>query len=186
MANFNIAFLPTMAREGGYSNHPKDRGGETFRGITRKNFPFWPGWHKIDAVTQDARDSLKDDPELMQLAAKFYRQTFWDQLGLDQVESQAIACELFDSSVMVGAPRAAFWLQRTVNLLSRPKIVEDGRIGPRTIGAVNLLSDTLGEGPLMKTLNGLQFEYFHSIVNRDPIQEVFFKGWLTRVWEVRS
>jgi lysozyme family protein len=184
MANFNSAFLYTMAREGGYSNHPKDKGGETFRGITRNNFPFWPGWQKIDTVTREARDSLKDDPELMQLAAQFYKQTFWDQLNLDQVESHTIAAELFDSAVNVGSARVAHWLQHAVNLLSSPKLVQDGRIGPRTIGAVNLLIDTLGEGPLLKTLNGLQFEHYHAIVSRDPGQDVFFKGWLTRVWEI--
>ena len=37
-----------MEHEGGYVDDRDDRGGETYRGISRNNFPDWKGWKKID------------------------------------------------------------------------------------------------------------------------------------------
>jgi len=185
MAEFKSAFLHTMSREGGYSNNPADRGGETFRGIARNFHPDWPGWSVIDAIHVDTRDGYKGDPELTKLVADFYRGSFWNPLRLTEIDSQVIANELFDSAVNAGVGAAARWLQRAVNLLSQPDISVDGKVGSKTIGAVNLLISTVGEGPLLKTLNILQGMHYLEIVERSPSQEVFFKGWLTRVWEVR-
>jgi len=186
MAEFMSAFMHTMAREGGYSNHPADRGGETFRGISRKHHPDWSGWSLLDQYPTDLRDMLKDSQELMTRVADFYRTEFWAPLRLSKIASQVIANELFDSAVNCGVGTVGRWLQQAVNLLSNPDILVDGQVGSKTIGAVNLVIDVVGEGPLLKTLNGLQFEHYHSIVDRDASQEVFFKGWLTRVWEIHS
>ena len=41
MAEFSEAFTQTAAHEGGYSNDPLDRGGETYRGIARVHHPDW-------------------------------------------------------------------------------------------------------------------------------------------------
>lgn len=50
MANFEIAYNLTAAAEGGYSNNPNDRGGETWRGIARKRHPMWIGWAIVDSI----------------------------------------------------------------------------------------------------------------------------------------
>lgn len=185
MAEYNSAFMHTMAREGGYVNHPLDRGGETFCGISRKHHPDWPGWALLDEYPEGLRDNLKTSPDLLRLVSDFYLAKFWAPLRLTEIDSQVIANELFDSAVNCGTTTAARWLQQAINLLSQPDIKVDGRVGSQTVGAANLLIDTVGEGPLLKTLNGLQFEHYHTLAYVDPSQEVFFKGWLTRVWEVR-
>ena len=43
MANFDEAFALTMKSEGGYANNPNDTGGETYKGVSRKNHPKWNG-----------------------------------------------------------------------------------------------------------------------------------------------
>ena len=37
-----------LREESGYANVSGDLGGETYRGITRKNFPKWDGWKIVD------------------------------------------------------------------------------------------------------------------------------------------
>ena len=37
-----------LKHEGGYANVSGDLGGETYRGISRKNFPSWNGWEIVD------------------------------------------------------------------------------------------------------------------------------------------
>jgi lysozyme family protein len=50
MAHFKTAYALTMGHEGIYSNNPKDRGGETYKGIARKFHPSWEGWKAIDRM----------------------------------------------------------------------------------------------------------------------------------------
>ena len=40
MGDFKTSLARTLRWEGGYSDDPVDRGGETYRGISRKNFPY--------------------------------------------------------------------------------------------------------------------------------------------------
>ncbi len=49
MANFTQAYNLTSAHEGGYVNDAIDRGGETYRGISRVYHSSWKGWSNIDA-----------------------------------------------------------------------------------------------------------------------------------------
>ncbi len=44
MADFKKAFQILEKWEGGYSNHISDTGGETYKGITRKNYPKMSFW----------------------------------------------------------------------------------------------------------------------------------------------
>ena len=40
---FEQAVDAVLKEEAGYANDPADKGGETICGITRKNYPSWPG-----------------------------------------------------------------------------------------------------------------------------------------------
>lgn len=54
MAEFKPAFEQTIAHEGGYMNDPDDPGGETYKGVARKYWPKWLGWHIIDLLKRQA------------------------------------------------------------------------------------------------------------------------------------
>lgn len=92
----DIAILidEVIAREGGYSNHPADRGGPTNWGITQ-------GIARANGYAGDMRALPRS------LAEKLYRRLYWDQPGYAFVAEScpAVATELFDTAVNMGAGR---------------------------------------------------------------------------------
>jgi len=52
---FSQIIPTTLKHEGGYANHPADKGGETYRGITRKNNDEWQGWKVINEVKRTGK-----------------------------------------------------------------------------------------------------------------------------------
>ena len=181
MAEFNKAFDITMGHEGGYSNDADDAGGETYRGISRKYNPHWTGWNLIDD-TKPNIDKAKLDPYVR----NFYEDKYWDENLLDEVESQAVANEIFDTGVNMGTAKAAKFLQQSLNYLNRNgtlfnELVVDGKIGKKTLDA---LDDVLCEGDetiLLTMMNVLQGNHYFEYMTKSPIQEKFARGWFSRV-----
>lgn len=162
-------------REGGYSNHPADRGGATRYGITE----------------QVARDFGYDGamPKLPRsVAVTIYRTLYWAGPGLDRVAERApvVAAEMFDTAVNLGPAAAIGFLQRALNALNRgasdfPDLATDGRLGTRTIAALDAFLKRRGRGSeavLLKALESLQGERYVAITERRPANEAFLYGWL--------
>ncbi len=57
--DFQKALAHTLEFEGGYANDPADSGGETFRGISRRNWPQWEGWPLIDQAKVKGNKTAK-------------------------------------------------------------------------------------------------------------------------------
>lgn len=110
MANFDKEFNELILTEGGYVNDKDDAGGETYLGISRKNNPKWIGWKVIDAEKKkglkNITSRLKKDEVLTNNAKLLYKQKYWDVLELDDIPSQNIAHELFDTAVNCGVKTA--------------------------------------------------------------------------------
>lgn len=111
MAQFDKEFDELILAEGGYVNDKDDVGGETYLGISRKNNPKWIGWEVIDEVkkkygTRNITARLKKDVALTNSAKLLYKQKYWDVLELDDIPSQNIAHELFDTCVNCGKTTA--------------------------------------------------------------------------------
>lgn len=182
MAEFNTAYDKVRKHEGGYVNNPSDRGGETYAGITRRYYPAWPGWRLIDRKKTSGGfpESLHGNGELQTMVRALYKKEFWDQLGLDKIDSQLLADELFDTSVNMGLIPAGVILQKSLNLLNRnqqlfPDMKVDGRPGNITFRALNRIANV----PLLiKVMNIFQGARYIEICERDPSQEVFFAGWI--------
>jgi len=199
MAQFKPAYDYTIGVEGGYSFDPNDRGGETYKGISRRNFAEWEGWplidaHKKEVTGKELEKRLDCDTGLQGLVERFYLTEFWNKLRLDEL-SQAIAAEVFDTAVNQGAYTAARYLQQALNLLNNngrlyQDIADDGSIGNLTIEAFKayMLTDRLpgrsaerNTQTLLKVMNGLQLCRYVEICRANPIQETFLYGWLNRV-----
>jgi len=184
-----------MEHEGGYAHRASDLGGETWRGISRKNWPGWPGWKIIDRLKEPG-DSVEDidatlglDASLPELVQKFYFKNFWKPLNCDHLP-QSIAAELFDTGVNQGVGTAGKYLQKAVNYLNNngkifKDITQDGAVGPMTLAAFDaarLYWSRYGarvfNRTFIKILDGLQFERYASIVEDLPGQEVNFFGWI--------
>lgn len=111
MAKFDEEFDKVILAEGGYVNDPDDAGGETYLGISHKNNPKWVGWEVIDDIkkkygTKNITSRLKKDVALTNSAKLLYKQNYWDVLELDDIPSQCIAHQLFDTCVNCGKTTA--------------------------------------------------------------------------------
>jgi lysozyme family protein len=127
MANFSESILKVLRSEGGYSNDPDDSGGETYRGISRKNWPKWLGWLLIDEFKKgnDFLHRIKTDAFLYNSVVDFYKVNFWDMIGGDKLTNQDIADLLVDSAVNEGVKPAVKRAQSIVGLPETGKINEE-------------------------------------------------------------
>ena len=161
-------------REGGYSNHPADRGGATRWGITERVA-------RANGYIGDMRAFPRDR------AVALYRRLYWERPAFAQVADRApqTAAELFDTGVNMGAATAASFLQRALNALNRgasdyPDIPVDGAVGPRTLAALDrfLAGRRGGDAVLVKAIEALQGERYLSLAEARPANEAFLYGWL--------
>jgi lysozyme family protein len=164
-----------IGREGGYVDHPADRGGPTRWGIT-------------EAVARMAgyRGAMRDLPREFTVA--LYRRTYWQRPGFDRVlpVAAAIAAELFDTGVNMGPAVAVGFLQRALNALNRggrdyADLSPASRIDDATLAALTTFIDKRrphGETVLLKALEALQGERYLHLAEKRPANEAFLYGWL--------
>ncbi len=177
MAAFNHPTIieKLKAFEGGYVNDPKDPGGETCCGIARRDNKKWAGWNRIDAIKAGkprhmAKAVNAELDALWALALPLYEAKYWEPLRLDGIQSQALALQVFDTSVNMGAGTAAKMLQRAAGV--KPV---DGKIGPGTLAAVNARPDEVHA-----KFYELRRARYKAIVRARPSSIKFLKGWLRR------
>lgn len=204
MANFRNAFDITMGHEGRYVNDPDDPGGETYRGISRRNHPSWVGWQTIDSLKRRVfAASPNEDPLTLTKSLKkeidvsknlddyvvfFYREHYWDRVAGNEIQDQKVAEELFDTAVNMGVHKAVTFLQGALNLLNRrqqsyPDIAEDGVMGPTTLKILHVHLNTYSTAPhdLLVVMNILQGMHYITIMRRHPTLEKYARGWFKRV-----
>jgi lysozyme family protein len=185
MANYKEAYKVVMGHEGGYANDPDDTGGETWKGVSRKNFPNWRGWHIIDSYRHKPNfpANLSADADLEAAVQEFYKANFWDVLRLDNIKDPKIALEMFDTAVNCGVGTAARYAQIALNVLNNNQklyldTAEDGIVGNETVRLINNHTKPL---TLLKVLNVLQGSRYIEISRKKATQEKFMNSWLSRV-----
>ena len=107
MATFDDAYKKLTVAEGGYVNDSDDSGGETYRGISRRYNPNWDGWKYIDEYKRRYRGKslnrvLNADERIQDMAKELYKDKYWDVFELDDIPSQRIAYQMFDTCVNCG------------------------------------------------------------------------------------
>lgn len=154
MAIFEEAVEIVLKHEGGYVNDPKDPGGETKYGISKRAFPMID----IKALT-------------VENAKELYRVNYWNKINGDQLTNQMLAANIFDFAVNAGIVQSVKTIQRVLNIQA------DGICGKDTIAAINNF-------PNPKILNEQfavkRFEYYKEIIQKNPGLSVFLKGWKAR------
>ena len=148
-----------LHHEGGYVNHPKDPGGETNLGVTKRVYEDFGG-------TKDMKDLTREDVE------PIYKKNYWDRVKGDDLPEGLDLC-VFDFGVNAGTGRAAKYLQTLIGT------VADGGIGPNTL---KKLGEFVEENGLNETIKMYQTErqkYYESLATFDT----FGKGWTRRVVE---
>jgi lysozyme family protein len=171
-------------REGGYVDHPADRGGPTCFGITQEV-----------ARAHGYAGPMRLLPRSE--AAAIYSRLYWQRPRLDEVakRSARLAAELFDTGVNMGPAVAVTFLQRALTALNRggkdyPDLTPDGRIGTVTLAALDsflrIRGRSSGETVLLRALEALQGERYLRLAERRPANEAFLYGWLAnRIGELR-
>lgn len=190
MSYFNDAYKLTMGHEGRYTYDPNDAGGETYKGISRKYNPTWPGWEIIDWYKNnelvDFPAALEKDKELQRIVPLFFKAKYFDPYNGDALPS-LLALEMFDTSVNMGVGRAVTFLQTALNLLNRDgrmyrDMVVDGDYGPTTERCYNAYMEQDGdEEILLKMLNVQQGMHYINYMKKSPVQEKYARGWFKRV-----
>lgn len=149
-------------REGGYVNHPNDRGGPTKFGITQATLTAFRG---KPTSAQDVQDL--QEPE----ARRIYRQNYF--VGIDAVSDPASLEFLFDFAVNSGPKMATKALQTVIGA------VPDGAFGPNS---KKKLEEFGNQSKLYWPLVCYRFDFFMRILS-DPSQSVFAAGWANRMKE---
>ncbi len=184
MSDFSKALTKLIGAEGAYANNPNDRGQETYFGISRRSFPQWIGWKTIDGLRTEPGfpKTLGNVVVLTEQVKDLYKQEFWDKIHGDEIKSQDIANEIFDTAVNMGCDVAIRFAQHALNLLNRNQknysdLNADGVFGKLSLNTLNNFDEEL---ILLRALNALQANKYITLCDRDSSQEVFFRGWLKR------
>ncbi|MEW6388090.1 MAG: glycosyl hydrolase 108 family protein [Thermodesulfobacteriota bacterium] len=180
--NFARCLELVLQYEGTYADDPDDPGGETYKGITRRDHPDWPGWQIIDP--QKGRDDFPERLEslgaLQSLIEDLYKKLYWSKSGCDRLPGP-IDLLVFDTAVNMGPKRAASFLQQAVNRLQGQFLLqEDGIIGDRTLAAVASLNPDKRKEIIAYFLE-LRERRYQGLARSKPPLRKFLKGWLNRL-----
>jgi len=161
MASFDKAIPTILKHEGGYVNDPKDPGGETNFGISKRQYPHLD----IKALTEDG-------------VVIIYHRDYWLPI-YDALYNQALATKVFDLAVNMGHKAAHRLLQKSLrkfksDLEERIKI--DGILGPKTLRATNIVAQTL----LLRELRIQAAVYYVNLIVRKPGLVRFAYNWMRR------
>lgn len=185
MADFKKFEPILLQNEGGWCNKIKDSGGETWEGISRKNYPKWLGWPIVDRIKaqvsfpsagwsrQQVRAldlALHADPELNKLVDAFYKCEEWNVYHADLIQNQSIANFLVDWGVNAGIPVPIKHAQQILG------VAVDGRSGPNTVAAIN---EAPGNALFLK-LQEARRQFYLDVVNAHPEDKEFLSDWLER------
>lgn len=156
-----------LEREGGYVDHPLDKGGPTNLGITMDTLEAYlghtPSLEELRALTTDtARD--------------IYFKKYMEAPGFTSISSAPIRELLFDAAVNSGPSNAVKMLQRTLNSFGA-KLLVDGVMGEKTRAAMEgQFIDDMIHGLLAERLR-----FYADICRINPRQAAFAAGWMNRV-----
>jgi lysozyme family protein len=163
---FEEGFDYLLVDEGGYSNASNDRGGATRWGITRSEASKW----LRRPVSVGEMKSLPIDT-----AKEIYRAWYWKAMACDKMEHENMAIAIFDLGVVRGVTLAPRYAQEICNDHGST-LVLDGHVGPKTLAALNEIDPAL----FVRAFSLRAEAGFRAIVERNPSQIVFLKGWVAR------
>jgi lysozyme family protein len=154
--NFRDCLELVLKHEGGFVNHPKDPGGMTNLGVTKRVWEEWVG-HEVD---EKAMRALTPAIVAPMYEMRYWRTSYCEKLprGLDLL--------VFSMAVNAGAGRSVKLLQDAIG------VVSDGVIGPRTMDRINEAN--------VETLIDKFSEARTSFYKGLKTFPVFGKGWLSR------
>ena len=160
-ANFPQSLTQTLRYEGGWSDHPRDPGGATMKGVTLATY------RKIYPAAGKADLRKITDADLQRI----YRSGYWVPVGGDDLPS-GLDHVAFDGGVNSGPSRGVRWLQAGLG------VARDGRIGKVTFAAARVAEPV----PVIKRAVAARGGFLRGL----PTWGTFGKGWSRRLAEVEA
>lgn len=165
MADYKPIKSFILSWEGGYSNHPNDKGGPTMKGVIWsewKNYAkrkgFTPTIENLKAITDDQWDDI-------------FRKNYWNPFRGGDIADQSIATLLVDWGYNSGVVTVIKNTQRYLGVKA------DGIVGPVTLRALN----SADAEKTFEAIKARRKKFLEDIVARNASQKVFLKGWLNRL-----
>ncbi len=155
------AFRALLRHEGGFVNHPKDPGGMTNLGVTRR---VWEEWTSHPANEADMRGLTPG------MVEPLYRERYWRKVRGDELPP-GVDLAVFDCAVNSGPGRAAMLLQQAIG------VWPDGVIGPKTMAAIKAADAKA----TVDRFCDLRLTFLRGL----STWPTFGKGWERRVEDVR-
>lgn len=165
--SFIIAVEKVLAHEGGFVNHPADRGGPTNFGITQKTYS---DFKKRPVTVEEVKNMPRSE------AVQIYKQNYWDKILGDNFKFYSVAFVVFDQAVNRGVSSAVKQAQRIVGT------TQDGSMGPVTLAAIN----AMGENDFISRYLAASLTFYDNLVSKDSSQSAFIKGWRNRISSIED
>lgn len=164
--NFSEVVSLILKSEGGYVDHPKDPGGSTNMGITRKTLAAWRGIHWRRLSKQEVKKLTSDE------AKAIYKKNYWDSFKGDDLPF-GLDYAVMDYAVNSGVSRSVKALQRLLGVKA------DGVVGVITLSAIN---DHPNHAKLVSILCHRRLAWLQRLRH----WSTFGKGWAKRVNKVET
>jgi hypothetical protein len=162
MAEAKVLIPFVLQWEGGFADHPKDKGGATNKGVTLSTFRRFFG----KDATVDQLKAISDEQWEM-----IFRNGFWDKFEADKIANQSVANVCVDWAWCSGPTTAIRQVQGILDVKA------DGVVGNITLGAINNAEPE----KLFDKIKSARLAFVESLVKRDASQKVFLKGWIRRI-----
>lgn len=166
MADIKLLVPKILKWEGGFVNNPMDKGGPTNKGVTIATFT---AYRKLKNQPPPTVDDLKNisDAEWMDILRTYY----WNKWKADNLECQYTANLLVDWVWASGI----YGIKYPQQVLG---VTADGIVGRNTLLALNECAD---RKEMFQKLWDRRKAHFEAIVEHNPSQRIFLKGWLNRL-----
>lgn len=128
-----------LSHEGGYVFHPRDPGGETKWGISKRTYP-----------NVDIKNLTREDAILI------YYRDFWKPIKGERLHD-GTAFQLLDSAVNSGISQSIRFLQRALG------VADDGQFGPISLAA----SEQMSESDQIMRFNAERIEFMTKLSTFD-------------------
>ena len=172
MSRFEDCLQFVLRWEGGYSDGKTgasrfDRGGATNQGITQRVYDMWRVKRGLPQQPVQFMGSAERDA--------IYSDNYWKPARCDDMP-EPLDLVMFDSAVNCGVGQATKWLQRALGVKA------DGVIGPVTLAALK----KAGTPQLVAEVLERRLDFYEHLIDKDPNQAVFHRGWTNRMVSLRK
>ncbi len=179
MADFAKAVSFVLGNEGGFANDPEDAGGATNYGISLRFLQALPDEKLRQYGFHIPPDLMSIEKMTLDQATAVYMGEFWEAAPFGEIFSQSVCNYVFDMAVNHGPSIGIKLLQRALCAVMTSKnfLVDDGRLGPKTLGALSH-----GAVVLPAVLIAQRAQFYRELVQVRPANRKFLDGWLTRAF----